>query len=293
MQVSTLLGTVSNTQTAHQQGGGQVYNGSTGPQFAGTLAQAMSGVTISNEQLRSAFSTTKTADAFAHKAASFGLNAAQIQHAMQLCGYGSSDPSVCKAEIQNWVANPDNGYTWSANGTLTEVQSKTMSLQRTSNQNSAGITLAGHFLSMEQIKDFYSQGGNVNEVMQRHGITNPWEIGAINAQASQLSGVRLTEQENLQNYFKQYQKYNPNGKYANDFAGFARDQDPLTKMNMEIGQYTGPVTALADFEPGGIYGPGSIYYGKPGYGSGLGPRGIGNLGGGWDQEGAASTSLGT
>lgn len=293
MTVSTILGTASNAKTTAQHGANQIYSGSTANQFAEVFTRAMSEVTVSDEQIRSAFAPAKTANTFAHTAAQLGLNADQIQYAMQLCGYGSTDPNVCKADIQNWVANTESGYAWAANGTLTQTQSKVRLLQSTSTPATAEVRIAGHSISLEQIKDFYQQGGNVNELLQRNGITNPWEISAINAQASKMSGVKLSEQENLQNYFKQYQKYNPNGKYANDFAGFVRDQDPLTKMNMEIGQYTGPVTALADFEPGGIYGPGSIYYGRAGYGSGLGPRGIGSLGGGWDQEGAASTSVGT
>lgn len=293
MPINALLGGATTPPTPLQVSPKQSSSGPTASRFAATFAGVMNGVTLSDAQIKKSFASTNTAGAFAKQAASMGLNESQIQHAMQICGYGSADPNVSKSDIENWVANAGNGFAWDANGALTEVQSATTRVQGASVQATGGMTIAGHFVSTQQIKDFYAQGGNANEILQRNGITNPWEIGAINAQAIQLSGVKLTPQENLQNYFKEYQKYNPNGKHASDFAGFVEDQDPLTKMNMGIGQYSGPVTALADFEPGGIYGPNSTYYGQAGYGSGLGPRGIGDLGGGWAQSGAAGAIAGT
>ncbi len=59
---------------------------------------------------------------------------------------------------------------------------------------------------------------------------------------------------------------------------------------MRAGIYTGAVTSPSDFEPGGIYGPGSVYYGQAGYASGLGPRGMGDMGGGWNTPGQATGS---
>jgi hypothetical protein len=259
--------------------GGQVTpsNAAGSNSFAATFAAIGQSSNYTDEQLKNAFASTSTPESFAKQAASMGLNEDQVQHAMQICGYGSSDPNTCKANIESWVANTGNGYAWDANGALTAAPSTTERVINSAAQPAGGMTIAGHFISTQQIKDFYAKGGNANEVLQQNGITNPWEIGGINAQARQVAGVTMTAEENQQSYFKQYQKYNPNGKYANDFAGFVNDQNPFTKMNMQIGQYTGAVTALGDFEPGGIYNGISHTHAQ----NGLGPRGMGDVGGWW------------
>ena len=155
----------------------------------------------------------------------------------------------------------------------------------TNAQGERGMLINGQFVPSDKLNEFYEGGGNANEMLASYGVTNPWEVGGINAAARAAGNVQMSPMENMQAYFKEYQKYNPTGKHANDFEGFVTDQDPFTQMNMRTGQYTGAVTSLNDFEPGGIYGPGSSVYGKPGYGSGLGPRGIGTNGGDWqDQE---------
>lgn len=288
MSVNSILGPTSNS-AAPIQANSKISTESFGASAFATLFAGLANTSrYTDDQLKKAFASTTSAVTFANQAAAMGLDESQIQNAMKLCGYGNSDLETCKSDIENWVANAGNGFTWGENGALTQVQSSSAQVQRASSQTSGGMTIAGHFFSTQQIKGFYAEGGNVNELMQRNGITNPWEIGGINSQARQLVGGAFTEEENRRSYFKEYQKYNPNGKYANDFAGFVADQDPFTKLNMGTGQYSGAVTALADFEPGGIYGPESVYYGKPGYGSGLGPRGIGDLGGDWTQSGAAS-----
>lgn len=259
--------------------GGQVTpsNAAGSNSFAATFAAIGQSSNYTDEQLKNAFASTSTPESFAKQAASMGLNEDQVQHAMQICGYGSSDPNTCKANIESWVANSGNGYAWDANGALTAAPSTTERVINSAAQPAGGMTIAGHFISTQQIKDFYAKGGNANEVLQQNGITNPREISYINSLARQVAGVTMTEDENQQSYFKQYQKYCPNGKYANDFAGFLNDQDPFTMMNMRTGQYTGPVIALGDFEPGGIY---NLVETPPGQ-FGLGPRGMGTAGGDW------------
>lgn len=255
--------------------------------FAAAIANAVNSGGHSDEQIKNAFAATKTADAFAKQAASMGLNELQIQSAMQLCGYGGSDPSTTKLNIEAWVGNRDNGYGWDANGVLTALPSSSGGARSSPQQDAEGMTMAGKFYSTQQIKDLYAGGKSLNRILQQQGVTDQVQIHSLNAQAEQIAGNYLTGEAALQNYFKEYQQYNPNGAHANDYAGWKADQDPVRLTSMMAGGFTGAVTACQDWEPGGIYGPGSSYYGIAGYGSGLGPRGMGNLGGGWDSIGAA------
>ena len=243
--------------------------------FAATFAAIGQSSNYTDNQLKNAFASTSTPEAFAKQAASMGLKENQVQHAMQICGYGSSDPNTCKSNIESWVADSGNGYAWDTDGALTAVPTTPERMKSSSAQPAGGMTIAGHFISTQKIKDFYAQGGNANEVLQQNGITNLVEISSINEQARQHSGVKLSVEENQKNYFKEYQKYNPNGKYANDFAGFVSDQDPFTQMTMQTGAYSGAVTALADFEPGGIYYGRTVAHAL----NGLGARGLGD---GWN-----------
>lgn len=138
-----------------------------------------------------------------------------------------------------------------------------------------------------QIHDFVAGGGDLNKFLQEQGITNQDEIHNLYTQAMGITGKDApTGDAALQNYFKSYQTYNPNGAYANNFAGWVNDLGVGTANAMRAGTYSGAVTAPKDFQPGGIYAPGTGHdfsYQQ----NGLGARGMGE---GWD---AGVAPLGT
>ncbi len=151
-----------------------------------------------------------------------------------------------------------------------------------------GMWVQGRFITKAELQNAFKSGVNPVEYLQKQGITDLGQIHELVVKAEGIAGNAPSGDAALQNYFQQYQQYNPNGKYANDFAGWIKDQQPANLNAMRAGVFTGAVTSQADWAPGGIYGPGSAYYGQPGYGSGQGPRGMGDLGGGWGATGAAT-----
>ncbi len=251
--------------------------------FAATMESAFNAFSgYSDRQLKSAFEGISTPAALARQAATLGLNESQIQRVIQVCGFSTEAPSQVAASIENWVENPANGFAWDANGVLTSVANQNSMAPSGAAQTSDGMILAGKYFSQQQLKDFYAQGGSMNQYLQQQGVTDLWQIHSLNAQAQQIAGDSVLKGEAaLKSYFKQYQQYNPNGAHTTDYEGWKNDQDPVTLTSMMSGGYTGAATACSDNDFGGIYGPGTAYYGKPGYASGLGPRGMGNLGGGW------------
>lgn len=151
-----------------------------------------------------------------------------------------------------------------------------------------GMWVQGKYITKAELQNAFAQGVNPVEYLQKNGVTDLGQIHNLVTQAEGIAGNAPAGDAALQKYFKQYQQYNPNGKYANDFGAWVADQQPANLNAMRAGVFTGAVTSQADWAPGGIYGPGSAYYGQAGYGSGQGPRGMGDLGGGWDAPGAAT-----
>ncbi len=152
-----------------------------------------------------------------------------------------------------------------------------------------GMYVQGQYITKAQLQHAFASGVNPVQYLQQLGVTDQGQIHDLVTQAEYIAGNAPTGDAALQNAFKQYQQYNPNGKFANDFAGWKKDVPADVLNAISAGTYTGSTaTASADFGPGGIYGPGSAYYGQAGYANGLGPRGMGDLGGGWGATGAAS-----
>lgn len=110
--------------------------------------------------------------------------------------------------------------------------------------------------STQQVKDFYANGGDDNRMAQELGITDPWQRREALLQARRIGGAP-TGDAAVQRQFDLYRQYNPRGRYANDFAGWANDQGLHTIEAMRTGTYTGAAASPADWQPGGIYGPGT------------------------------------
>jgi hypothetical protein len=145
----------------------------------------------------------------------------------------------------------------------------------------------GQTYTDQQIHDFVAGGGDLNQFLQQQGITNLDEIHNLYTQAMGIAGKDApTGDAALQNYFKTYQKYNPNGAYANSYSGWLGDQGAGTLNAMRNGTYSGASYSPIDSAPGGIYAPGTGHdfsYAQ----SGLGARGMGD---GWT---AGAAPLGT
>lgn len=143
------------------------------------------------------------------------------------------------------------------------------------------ITIGGQTYSDDQIREFYASGGNDNEFAQKAGITDPWQRREAVLNARQAAGgagnAAYSGNAGLQNYFKQYQQYNPNGANANNFQGWLGDQNPHRRDAMQSGTYTGPSTSPTDSSPGGIYSGVDVSFDQ--VRNGLGARGWGE---GWE-----------
>lgn len=124
-----------------------------------------------------------------------------------------------------------------------------------------GMWAEGNWLTQEQIRNFYANGGNDREYAQKLGITDPGMARDLILKARQLAGPGTMQGEGaMQQYFKEYQKYNPNGAFANDYQGWADDfkGSNVAGWNaIQSGTYTGTPNTGADSAPGGIYGPGT------------------------------------
>ena len=210
--------------------------------------------------------TGKTDAQVAEQAASMGLNRGQIREA-----YGTIGKNYTDADLDGYAKN--NGYTFGANGALSKDQLAS-SVASQPAQNTGGMQIGNQYVSKAELQKFFAEGGDPNEWAQRNGITNPDQIHQLATQARGIAGNAPTGDAALQQYFKQYQRYNPTGKFANDFAGWVNDQGANTANSIRSGTYTGAATSPSDFAPGGIHYGKSFSYQDSGQGA-LG------MGGGW------------
>lgn len=156
----------------------------------------------------------------------------------------------------------------------------------------AGMWVGGRYLTKADIDKFYASGGDDRQFAQMASIA-PGQDRELILQARQIAGNGTMAGDNaLKHYFAEYQKYNPNGAYANNYAGYVNDikSNPAKYNAIVSGTYTGTANASADSIPGGIYGPGTGHdfsYQQ----SGTGARGMGDgwNAGAWDGSRPAAT----
>ena len=201
----------------------------------------------------------------AQQAASMGLNAGEIQSALSAGG-------------QNYTANDINGAAanlgYNFGGAGGDIQQAPAPAAQDSTPG--GMTIAGQYYSPQQIKDFYASGGDDLQFAEQHGYNLGNRRDAM-LQARAIAGPgTMAGEQAYQHYFKEYQKYNPNGHNANDYENFKKDMqwDPVNRGAIDTGGYTGAAFNSVDFAPGGIYAPGTGHdftYQT----AGLGPRGMG------------------
>lgn len=90
-----------------------------GASFAATLNHVSNGTPYTDAEVKSFFAGKPTAQQIADKAASLGLTEDQIAQAMRVGGYGASGDDALRSQIEDFVANTGNGYTWDTHGVLT------------------------------------------------------------------------------------------------------------------------------------------------------------------------------
>lgn len=228
------------------------------------------GQNFSDQQIKDFFASNPNGDQIASEAARLGLNQDQIASAMQIGGAAGSAQDAHN-QINTYMGSTNPGaYAWGANGGAQAAQQPNTQ----PNNPAGGMNIGGQYYSQQQIKDFYAGGGDDNKWLQQNGVTDLNQIHDISNQARRLAGdSNLTGDASTQAYFKRYQQTTPNGVYANDYNAWLRDQQPAVINAMRAGSFTGVATTQEDYSPGGIFGPGSAAYGKPGYASGLGALG--------------------
>ena len=89
-----------------------------GRSFASALTSANNQTGFSDAEVKGFFANNPDKQQIAAEAATLGLNDNQIAQAMQIGGYSGIAPSDLKAAIDGFVADPNSGYAWGANGAL-------------------------------------------------------------------------------------------------------------------------------------------------------------------------------
>lgn len=231
-----------------------------------------SGQTLSDDELKSFFSTNPNADQIAQAASQYGLNQGQVTSAMDTAGYGGANHEDRAQAVNNYYTPQQPPPPQSA----------------PQQPQSGGINIGGQNYSAQQVKDFYANGGNDVQFAQEHGMTaDPWARRDAILQARQIGGNSPTGEAAIQQQFQRYQQYNPGGAAVGNYQAFKNGLGPDALASIQAGTFTGSQSFTNDYQPGGIYGPGSAGYGKPGYASGLGPRGDG---GSWSNSAAGGVS---
>lgn len=223
------------------------------------------GFNFTDDEIRSTLAG-KTPDQIAQLAQQYGMNADQIQQATQIGG-------------QNYSAADINSYAQNHGISLPSQQGTPPPAPRpTPSGPSINIPGFGQ-VGTAELQSFFAGGGDPNQWAQAHGITNLDTIHKLATEARGLAGSSVpTGDAAMRNAFESYRLYNPNGAHANDYAGFVASQNPATAASIRSGAYTGTFIDPKDFEPGGIYAPGTGH--DFGYTqSGLGARGMGD---GWN-----------
>ena len=225
------------------------------------------GQSFSDDQIQQFMATNPSNEAIAAAAKQYGLNANQVAQAANIGGKNWSADDVTKAA---------GGLGYNFNGPNGSAQSNPQPAAAATPTAASGpsMTMGGQTYTQQQIRDYVNGGGDVNQFIQQHGVTDPTQVHDLYTQASALYGP-VDPGQATQYYFNQYQKNNPNGAFANNYQGWLADQQPATESAMRAGDFSGATSSQKDYGFGGIYGPGSAESKLPGYGSGLGPRGDG------------------
>jgi hypothetical protein len=116
--------------------------------FASTLATIGDGAVLTDSAIKGFFATNPNRNQIAHEAVALGLNELEIMHAMMIGGYGGSDSSALKTDIDKFVSAPSSGWAWSSDGTL--IESKALVSGSTALSVSAAMPSSG------EISAFYA-----------------------------------------------------------------------------------------------------------------------------------------
>lgn len=230
------------------------------------------GLNFTDEEIKGALAG-KTPDQIAQLAQQYGLNQSQIQQATQIGGQNYS-----AADIAGYAQN--NGMNFGGQGGALQTLQQPAAPAAPAAGTGQGMNIPGYgWASQSEIQNFLSKGGDPNQFLQQHGNTNLSLNHELATQARGMAGsANPTGEAAMKNAWENYKKYNPNGAHANNYAGFVSSQNPGTADAIRAGTYTGSFHTQTDFQPGGIYAPGTGHdftYQQ----SGQGARGMGD---GWN-----------
>lgn len=119
MSISSIQNTVNTSQVAHSKAR---TTDSTGKSFAATLSNISNGTPYTDEDVKSFFATKPTPKQIADKAAELGLTEGQIAKAMAVGGFEGSKDQSLTSQIEGFVANASNGFSWGTDGMLTTAK---------------------------------------------------------------------------------------------------------------------------------------------------------------------------
>ena len=130
MSISSVRNTngVNNHSTVGATGKNKAAEAS-GTSFAATMNSVSSrsnGTPYTDAEVKRFFAGKPTPRQIADKAATLGLTKEQIASAMTIGGFESSSNQSLAAQMEGFVANASNGFTWDANGVLTRTKSSVL-----------------------------------------------------------------------------------------------------------------------------------------------------------------------
>lgn len=224
----------------------------------------------SNDQVKT-WLKDKTPDQIAAQAASMGLNQSQINEGLKIGGIGGNTDAERAATIGSYTAAPTSNYSFGSGGVLAQKAP----IKAVPGQS---MDVNGRILQKQEIADFYKNGGDDVAFAKSMGITDPDQARAMILQARQLGGAPSGDAA-VQQAFNRYRAANPNGAFANDYAGWVNDQAPHRLDSIKSGSYTGDGSDQSPLDYKNAYEAGQGGMGWKGEGWG-GPSGTGTAGGG-------------
>ncbi len=169
-RLSATSTTIASSQTSREKTSATDAGGS----FAATLANIGNGTNFTDDEVKSFFAGKPDAQQIAAKAASLGLNEDQIARAMVVGNFGDMDTISLKSQIENFVSDLGNGYTWDSSGAL----SAKSTIQSTPSSSDKAMP------SAESIKAFYATNPNDAQITAK--------VRALGLNAAQMVQFQAT-----------------------------------------------------------------------------------------------------
>jgi hypothetical protein len=123
------------------------------------MAAIGNGTNLPDSAIKDFFAGNPSKDQIADEAVALGLNEIQIMQAMLVGGYGGRDTKALKADIDDFVSDPNSGCSWAIDGTL--IGSKVVSQSSTAAQGAVAMP------SSSDISAFYATNPTEQQVTNK------------------------------------------------------------------------------------------------------------------------------